>query len=83
MTERTITSLEITNAILNWQNAIGTEYNGQLEAFLGMTLGSLDLLRTPLGVTYFLSEKTTDRVNKLLSENHPTIIKMWMARNEP
>lgn len=73
---------DITQAVLNWQNAVEASNNGQLEAFLGCSLGTLNSIP---GVTFWLpatDTKLEERVKLLLNENHPTIIKMWMARNE-
>lgn len=78
----TIIAKDLKQAILNWQNAVGSEHDGQLEAFLSMSLGFMRGMHDSFKIGDLLTPEQTTRVNKLLSDNHHTMIKTWMARNE-
>lgn len=77
---KSIRTLNLNKAILNWQNAVGATHNGELEAFLGMTLGDVAVYSNFSHTD--VSDEVAARVEKLLSENHVLMIKAWMARNE-
>jgi len=73
-----ITQFNIHKAILNWQDAVGTELNGQLEAYLGFTLGRF--YSDPNNNA--ISEEQCKRINMLLNDNHKTMIKVYLAKQD-
>lgn len=74
-----VTAIDLHKAIINWQNTVGCELNGQLEAYLTISLGWVyDVASDSIQVT----DETAERIRKLLGENHPTMIKVWLARNK-
>lgn len=78
-----IKTSDLKQAILNWQNTIGsTLLDGQLEAFVGTSLGSLDYYLNNKGYYAALTDEQADRIRALLGENHPIVIKVWLARNK-
>lgn len=68
---------DVYKAILNWQNTVGGAHNGQLEAFLGVTLAFIDM---PYVQYIELEDQAAERIKTLLNENHKTMIKIWFAR---
>lgn len=70
---------KLREAITNWQNVVGGHMNGQLEAYLGMSLGySYSVRQTVIKVT----QEQENRINILLSDNHPTLIKVYLAKQD-
>lgn len=73
---------DVKQAILNWQNAVGCELNGQLETFLGITLGHINEQPNGLIIQMYGATKVMERTKILLKDNHHALIKAWLARNE-
>lgn len=73
---------DLKKAVLNWQNTVGSELNGQLEAFLGLSIGLINDTHSGFGVAVHVDKQTAERVTKLLGDNHATMIRVWLARNK-
>lgn len=79
MKEEYVKLSDVLKAVNNWQNTVGSALNGQLEAYLGVTFGSFNNFH---GVGFYMEPEKANRVRLLLGDNHKTMIKVYLAKQE-
>lgn len=82
MKEEYVKVRDLEKAIENWQNTVGAGLNGQLETYLGMTLGALGSFVQARGHALVMEQGQANRVRLLLSDNHATMIKVYLAKQK-